>query len=74
MSLKELFGVWGMSICSRDKVDYVQEMPEGKEYDMDAETCSELCQDNDVDGSEFLECKGGVDNHIVQFLLSLGSM
>ena len=32
-------------------MDYVQEMSEGKEDEMDAETCSELCQDSDADGS-----------------------
>ena len=26
-----------------------------------SEACSEWCQDSDVDGSEFLGCKGGVD-------------
>ena len=38
---------------------------------MDAETCSELCQDSDVDGSEFPECRGG---GVVEFLLWLGGM
>ena len=33
-------------------MDYVQEMSEGKEDEMDVETCSESCQDSDVDGSE----------------------
>ena len=42
---------------SVDDMDYVQEMSEGKDNEMYGETCSELCQDSDVDGSEFPGCK-----------------
>ena len=40
-------------------MDYIQEMSEGKEDVMDAETCSESCQNSDIDGSQFPGCKGG---------------
>ena len=49
-------------------MDYIQEMSEGKEDEMDAGTCSESCQDSDVDGSEFPGCRGYFD-HVVEFLL-----
>ena len=35
-------------------MDYVQE---GNGEEMDGKTCSELCQDSDIDGSEFKGCK-----------------
>ena len=55
--LKELSWVWEMAYnWSRDKVDDVQAMSEGKDDEMDKETCSELCQDSDIDGSEFPGC------------------
>ena len=58
--------VWEMcSVWSGDEVDYVQEMSEGKEGEMDAGTCSESCQDSDVDGSEFPGCRGGVEDLLV---------
>ena len=45
--------VWEMaSNWSGDEVDDVQEMSEGKDDEMDGGTCSEWCQDSDVDGSE----------------------
>ena len=46
-------------------MDYVQEIPEGKEDEM---TCSKSCQDSDVDASEFPGCSGDVDQ-VVEFLL-----
>ena len=48
MRLKELPGTLGLGDGrNRDKVD------EDKNDGMDAETCSELCQYSDDDGSEF---------------------
>ena len=43
---------------------------------MDAGTCSESCQDSDIDGSEFPGRKGGVVtlDHVVEFLLWLRGM
>ena len=49
-------------------MDYVQEMSEGKEDEMDAGTCSESCQDSDVDGSEFPGCRGGVEDLLITLL------
>ena len=49
-------------------MDYVQEMSEGKEDEMDAGTCSESCQDSDVDGSEFPGCRGGVEDLLMTLL------
>ena len=49
-------------------MDYVQEMTEGKEDEMDAETCSESCQDSDVDSNEFPACKGGVEDLLIMLL------
>ena len=69
MSLKELFWVSEMcSIWSEDEVDYVQEMYEGKEDEMDTETCSESSQDSNVDGSEFPGCKDGVEDLLIMLL------
>ena len=57
---------------SGDKVDNVQEMSESKEDEMDGETCSESCQDSDVDGSEFPGCKGSVDGLFIKLLSFCG--
>ena len=57
---------------SGDKVDDVQEMSEGKDDKMDGETCSEWCQDSDVDGSEFPGCKGGVGDLLIKLLSLCG--
>ena len=46
-------------------MDYVQEMSEGKENEMDTETYSESCQDSDIDGSEFPGCKVGVEDLLI---------
>ena len=62
-------GLGMCSIGSGDEVDYIQEVSEGKEDEMDAGRCSELCQDSDVDDSEFPGCRGGVEDHVVKFLL-----
>ena len=43
---------------SGDDVDDVQEMSEVIDNEMDGEMCSELCQDSNVDDSEFPGCKG----------------
>ena len=48
-------------------MDYVQEMSEGKEDEMDTGTCSESCQDSDVDGSEFPGCRDGVEDLLITF-------
>ena len=42
-----------------DEVDDVQD------NEMDGETCSESCQDCDVDGCEFAGCKGSVDDLLI---------
>ena len=44
---------------------YVQE---GKEDEIDSETCSESCQDSDVDGREFPGCRGGVEDILMTLL------
>ena len=46
-------------------MDYIQEMSEGQEEEMDAETCSESCQDSDVECSEF---PGGVEDLLMMLL------
>ena len=43
-------------------MDYIQE---GKGDEMVAETCSESCQDSDVDGSDFPGCRGGVEDILI---------
>ena len=52
---------------SGDEVDYLQEVSECEEDEMDAGLCSESCQDSDVDDSEFPGCKGSVED-LVEFL------
>ena len=49
-------------------MDYVQEMFEGKEDEMDARTCSGSCQDSDIDGSQFPGCRGGVEDLLITSL------
>ena len=55
---------------SRDEVDYLQEVSEGEEDEMNAGSCSESCQDSDIDGSEFPGCKGSIED-LVEFLRHL---
>ena len=57
-----------------DWLEDLLEMSEGRVDEMDGETCSESCQDSDVDGSEFPGCKGSVDDQVVGFLWYLGGM
>ena len=47
-------------------------MSEGKDNEMDRETCSGSWQDSDVDVSEFLECKGIVDDLLIKWLSFCG--
>ena len=49
-------------------MDYVQEMSEGKEDEVDTDMCSESYQDSDVDGSEFPWCGGGVGDLLITLL------
>ena len=70
MRLKELSWVWEMA--SNWSGDDVQEMSGGKDDEMDGGTCSEWCQDSDVDGSEFPGCKGGVDDLLIKLLSLCG--
>ena len=49
-------------------MDYAQEMSEGKEDEMDAETCSESFQDCDIDSSEFPGCRVGVEDLLITLL------
>ena len=43
-------------------MDYVNEMSEGKDDEMDGGTCSESFQESDIDYSECPGCKGSVDD------------
>ena len=43
-------------------------MSEGKDDKMNGETFSESCQDSDIDGSEFPECKNSVDDLLIKLL------
>ena len=71
--LKQLSWVWEMaSNWSGHEVDNVQEMSEVKDDEIDGETCSELCQDSDTDGSEFPGCKGRVDDLLIKLLSLCG--
>ena len=62
------------SVWSSNEVDYAKEMSEGKEDKMDADTCSELCQDSDIDGSELPGFKGSVEDLVVAFLWWFGGI
>ena len=57
---------------SGDEVDDVEEVCEGKDDEEDGETCSESCQDSDVDGSEFPGCKGSVGDFLIKLSSSCG--
>ena len=62
------------SVWSRESLDDLLEMSEGKDDEIERETCSESCQDNDVDGSEFPGCMGSVDGVLIKLLVFCGNL
>ena len=56
------------SVWSRESLDALLEMSEGKDDEMEGEACSESCQDSDLDGSEFPGCVGSVDEVLINML------